>query len=224
MDEKNKVFELEMNSGDNSLGGRIRFENCNNRVLAKIGDVMLDKLNWHRWNCAVKFLEKYEKIKIEKKFKGGELPLPPKFILEILDNGFVEDDESLQELWIKILSNWQNPNKRLDKRMIYLEIIKSLSSTEVKIMDIISKIDGYETFTNKVGNGFDSSKIKPSLQVTEEDFQLSLLNLYRCGCLESLKIENKHISMGGIHPIKDFQLEVFSITKLGINLLKNITL
>lgn len=50
------------------IGGKLKIQNSNNRVLAKIGDVLLDKLNYYRWNNAVKFFDKYEQKKNEKKF------------------------------------------------------------------------------------------------------------------------------------------------------------
>lgn len=59
MDNKDKIYELELNS--NVIGGKLKIQNSNNRVVAKIGDVFLDRLNYYRWNNAVKFLDKYEK-------------------------------------------------------------------------------------------------------------------------------------------------------------------
>ena len=45
------------------IGGKLKIQNSNNRVSAKVGDIILDKLNYYRWNNAVKFLDKYERIK-----------------------------------------------------------------------------------------------------------------------------------------------------------------
>lgn len=221
IEEKDKVFELEIN-GPNDIGGKIRFENSNNRVLAKIGDIFIDKLSWFRWNSAVKFFDKYQKIKEDRNFNGKEIPLPPKYLVEILDNGFIEDDETLQEIWIKLLANWQDPNKRLDKRPLYLEIIKSLTLTEVKILDTVSNLPNISNYMVGTETGIDSNTLISIIGVSKEEYQLSILNLYRCGCFESLKIENKAISMGGIYPIKDFGTDAISLTTLGLNLINSI--
>ena len=112
MEEKDKIYELEI-KGEN-IGGKLKIQNSNNRVLAKIGDVILDKLNYYRWHNAVKFLDKYERKKYERKLIGKETPLPPKFLFEILDNAFIEDDDNMQELWANLLVNWQDAEKRFD--------------------------------------------------------------------------------------------------------------
>lgn len=44
MENQNKIYEIEINSC--GIGGKLRIQNSNNRVLAKIGDVLLDKLNY----------------------------------------------------------------------------------------------------------------------------------------------------------------------------------
>lgn len=61
MENQDKIYEIEINSC--GIGGKLRIQNSNNRVLAKIGDVLLDKLNYYRWNNAVKFFDKYEQKK-----------------------------------------------------------------------------------------------------------------------------------------------------------------
>lgn len=53
MAEKDKIYEFEINS--EIIGGKLKIQNSNNRVFAKIGDAILDKLNYYRWNNAVKF-------------------------------------------------------------------------------------------------------------------------------------------------------------------------
>lgn len=53
MENQDKIYEIEINSC--GIVGKLRIQNSNNRVLAKIGDVLLDKLNYYRWNNAVKF-------------------------------------------------------------------------------------------------------------------------------------------------------------------------
>lgn len=66
MENRDKIYEIEINSC--GIGGKLRIQNSSNRVLAKIGDVLLDKLNYYRWNNAVKFFDKYAQKKNEKKF------------------------------------------------------------------------------------------------------------------------------------------------------------
>ena len=220
MKEKDKVFEMSLTL-PNGIEGKIRLQNLDNRVVAKIGDVFIDKLSWYRWCNAVKLFDKYEKIKKERGIEGKETPLPPKYLVEILDNGFIEDEDCLQELWAKLLVNWQDPNKKLDKRPIYLQIITSLTPTEVKIMDVVSKFSNINNYLVGTGRGIDSEKLISMIGVSEEDYHLSILNLFRCGCFESLKTK-MHMSVGGQNPVHDHGLSAISLTILGLNLMNNI--
>ena len=104
----------------------LRIQNSNNRVLAKIGDVLLDKLNYYIWNNAVKFFDKYEQKKAKKFSIGKEIPLPPKFLFEILGNAFMEEEDEVQDLWANLLSNWQFAENRTDIAMVFIELLLSL--------------------------------------------------------------------------------------------------
>ena len=64
MDNKDKIYEMEINNGSN--GEEFRIQNSK-KVLAIIGDVLLDKLNYYRWNNVIKFFDKYE----QKRSKRG---------------------------------------------------------------------------------------------------------------------------------------------------------
>jgi len=120
MENQDKIYEIEINSC--GIGGKLRIQNSNNRVLAKIGDVLLDKLNYYRWNNAVKFFDKYEQKKTKRSSIGKETPLPPKFLFEILGNAFMEEEDEVQDLWANLLSNWQFAENRTDIAMVFIEI------------------------------------------------------------------------------------------------------
>lgn len=66
MENQDEIYEIEINSC--GIGGKLSIQNSNNRVLAKIGEALLDKMNYYRWNNSVKFFDKYEQKKNEKKF------------------------------------------------------------------------------------------------------------------------------------------------------------
>ena len=106
---KDKIYEMTLSR--NGIEGKIKLQNSNNRVIAKIGDILIDKLSYFKWNNSVKFLDKYLEKKKQRNLEGKETPLPPKFIMEILDNAFIEEDENLQEIWAQLLINWQDSEK-----------------------------------------------------------------------------------------------------------------
>lgn len=59
MEEKDKEFEISI---DTEVGtGSLKLKNFKNRVVASIGDIIVDQLSYFRWNNTLKFLGKYNK-------------------------------------------------------------------------------------------------------------------------------------------------------------------
>ena len=77
--QKDKIYELEVSG--NGMSGKIKLQNTNSRVLATLGDVVLDALNYFRWSNATRFLDKYEAKKQKRKLQGKETPVAPKFLI-----------------------------------------------------------------------------------------------------------------------------------------------
>lgn len=93
MEDKDKEIELKLDQ----TGFNMKLKNHNNRVLAKMGDCVVDALSYFRWSNAVKFSDKYIEKKKKRNLEGKETPLPPKFLIEILENAFNEDNQKIQD-------------------------------------------------------------------------------------------------------------------------------
>ena len=219
-EEKDKIYELEF--GADGYTGKLKIQNSNNRVLAKVGDVLIDKLSWFRWNNAVKYLDKYNKLKKERHLDGIETPLPQKYLMDILNNAFMADENELQDLWVKLLVNWQDSSKKLDKRPIYINIIKSLTSTEAKILELVKNIISGKSKDESISSVFYKESFIKLLKISNEDYELSMINLFKNGCFESVKIKNIGITVGGIHPVEDMGMRAIHLTLLGFNLLHSL--
>lgn len=221
MDEnqKDKIYELEVSG--NGINGKIKLQNTNSRVLATIGDITLDALNYFRWSNAVRFLDKYENKMLKRKILGKEIPIPPKFIIEILGNAFIEDDEEIQELWSNLLVNWQDPTKRFDKKMMYIEILKNLNPMEVKILEFLGTGEEGKTIRNNKDMFVDGNAIKNILDLSDEEYELAMLNLFRLKCCTGFQSSKQSASIGGIPLRADGGIEQFRITILGYNLIDN---
>ena len=219
MKEKNQEFEIGVDVG--SVNANLKIKNYKSRVLAKIGDVIIDKLSYYRWNNAVKFLDKYETKKAIRKMEGKETPLPPKFIFEILDNAFQEDDEILQDEWNNILINWQDPEKNCDKKYFYLELLKNLGKNEILLLKLICKEPNFEKVKNNKNYYYDAKKIKQIMNLSQEEYELMILNLYRLKICDSLKSSENVITVGDLPVLADAGISKFRLTIIGYNLIKS---
>ena len=216
---KDKIYEMTLSG--NGIEGKIKLQNSNNRVIAKIGDILIDKLSYFKWNNSVKFLDKYLEQKKQRNLEGKETPLPPKFIMEILDNAFIEEDENLQEIWAQLLINWQDPEKVLDRKYMYIDILKNMSPIEVKMLEIISHSVDYNEVKNNENSYYCKDSVLKCIPMSDNEYEIMMLNLFRLGCCESHRIPNSGVMMGNMPIIPNLGTKQFRITALGYNLIES---
>ena len=220
MDEKRlKDKEYEFNVGYGDAKTSIKIVNSNNRVLAKIGEIMVDSLSFYRWNNAVKFLDKYNAKKEKRKLSGKETPLPPKFIIEILDNAFQEDNDELQDNWTNLLINWQDLEKNCDAKYMYLDILKNLGPNEVKFLKYISADPNLKNNLKNPDICYDGGEIKLILGLSDDEYELMILNLFRLKVCDSYKSAGNVITVGDLPVRADGGIEKIKLTIIGYNLI-----
>lgn len=232
MEKKDEEITLAVNA--DGIEGKLTIKNCNSKVLASLGDVLVDKLNWYRWSNALSFFDKYTTLKSNRILEGKETPLPPKYLFEILENAFVEEEDVLQELWAKLLIGWQNPERRSDMRPIYISMIKSFTPTEARIIELVAqdlvvlKNSSQHTYGfvtedfdfSKIGYFISKNRIIKELQIDEKEYNISVLNLFRCMCFEAVKVPITRLKVGSLFPTTmDFGIDLIMPTTLGVNLM-----
>lgn len=217
MEEKDKEIELKLDQ----TGFNIKLKNYNNRVLAKVGDCVVDALSYFRWNNAVKFSDKYIEKKKQRNLEGKETPLPPKFLIEILENAFNEDNQKIQDEWNNLLLNWQDPDKNCDKKYMYIDLLKNLDVNEIKLLKIISKDRNFEMILTNKNGYYDKNTIQQILNLSDEEYEIVMLNLFRLGICESLKSTGNVMNIGELQVKADAGIDKIRVTRLGYNLIKN---
>ena len=65
--------------------------------------------------------------------------ISPKLAIKILEEGSLEDDDSLQELWANLATNAMNPDFKEEVRYSFTDIIKSLTPLDVNLFIFIKK-------------------------------------------------------------------------------------
>ena len=161
MEEKENGIELKIDGN----GASIKLKNIKSRVLATMGDIIIDKLSLYKWNNAIKFMDKYQEKKTQRKLEGKETPLPPKFIIEILENAFNEDTESMQNEWNNLLLNWQDPEKNCDKKYMYIDLLKNLDINEIKLLKKIKQDPNFEIILQNKNAYYDRNAIQKLLNL-----------------------------------------------------------
>jgi Abortive infection alpha len=161
--------------------------------------MLADTLKFKRWERQIALMEKAEKIIIEKKLNQSFRQISPKLALPIFQNASIEDEESLHDIWAKLLVASIDPDMK-NPRTAFIDIIKQLDPLDVKILKELFELYSREKIA-KEGRGrkhtpdyeiSDPSEIKlrtsnfrQVLSVINESYWASIDNLQRLGLCRS---------------------------------------
>lgn len=196
--------------------------------------IMGDKIGFIRWEKQCRMVEVINKYNEEKGFPLAR-PIPPKFAIPMILNAGFEEDDDLQDIWCRLISNSMDPNFNSEIRYAYIEIIKSLTSLDAKILKYIFEkameishvsgmifdkqrgLVGYKKHFNRellVDYTPNLAKIKEYMGISDEQFEVALHNLIRVQCIRNITAEKS------MHypdePNGSYLIEDIILTPLGI--------
>jgi hypothetical protein len=104
----------------------------------------------------------------------------------LLEYASLEEEKFMQEKWIQLLVTAVDPNEEVEILPSFLEILKELSSIEVKILDYLySNIKFSDRISDKI---FTFDEIRKHLNILKGYFGIYINNLTRLGlCIIPVK-------------------------------------
>lgn len=140
----------------------------------ELGLLFSDNVKLWRLKNQIRNLEKVKKIVDEEKIDVKQVNL--KVLIPYLEGVSLEEDETLQDLWAKLFTNYIDTSKNLTIN-VYPNILKQLSTNEVTILRFLQSNGNKLTF-----KGYNANK---EIKFTSEE----LANLERLGLIkETLEI------------------------------------
>jgi len=182
--------------------------------------IVSDKLKFHRWQRQVRMVDQVEKI-LEKRKVVGTRPISPKFALPMLENASLEEDNELQDIWIRLMANSMDPNFNATFRMAYIEIIKGLTPLDVRILNFFynSLVQDGMNGENFTAHSYTQKRICNVLNINKEEYLDSIYNLFRVQCLAPAIIKGG-VKMGGESLTIFKGADEVSMTPLGKNFIE----
>jgi len=157
--------------------------------------ILTDRLRFIRWERQIRLVEKAQEIITERRLKGQLTPIPPKLALPIIEHATLEEDDSLQDLWARLLVEAGNPQSPHKVRMAFVEIIKQLEPVDAKVLETAyqAALEQYEEWAKREGRGVlqlpdfgvKQFTIESRLKIRNKDYLLAVDNLMRLRCLRS---------------------------------------
>jgi hypothetical protein len=102
-------------------------------ALDEVGLMLKDQVRYWRLINILKIIEK-AKGKVE--FNGDQLELKahPRVALAIIENGSLNDDDEIQNLWAGLFASSCIDSEQTDENLIFVDLLKQLTNNEAKIL------------------------------------------------------------------------------------------
>lgn len=179
--------------------------------LEQLGGMFEDRLKFRRSVRLVRFAKRYEEICIEEGFSGAVKPVEMKIGVALLEAASLEDNDELQDMYVRLLAVATDPNSTVEARRSFTTILQDFGPLELKLMRLIYTAPEGPFSTIRTGNfphgymeGDSMGRLLPDREV-----QLALWNLSRLACIMSvIALPDANSALGAV-----------SMTELGLALM-----
>jgi hypothetical protein len=163
-----------------------------------IVEILTDRLRFARWRRQERLLVEMEKSLQDRNLHGDLLPVPLKIALAILENAAIEEDDSLQDLWAKLLAAAADPAMQSKVRIAFIEVIRQFDAIDAMVLNycheqaqtklVKFKNDyqwKYEREISLAPNDFgvSSIEVQRKFHLPTKDYRTSIDNLMRLRCM-----------------------------------------
>ncbi len=173
-------------------------------LLEELGLILRDKLSNYRLNNIIKTLEKAgEKLIYD--IENSKLTINPRVAYQIVESASMIDDDNLQDMWAGLFAASCNEVED-DQNIIFIEILKQLTSSQVHLLNYICQHSSKIIDTNDLPaarkTGFlKSMPVRLTLDLVLQNMRtgnytkahMELSNLFTLGLLSGLGIPTSHV-------------------------------
>lgn len=167
--------------------------------ISEVSGIVTDKLRFVRWRRLVQMSNEVNEI-LERRGVNDTRAVPPKLALPIIEDGSLEEEETLQHLWNQLLANAMDPKFNGELRYGFIDIIKNITGIEVAILnsfyEILKREGHIEDLANVTGWHLKKEQIMQIVGIDEITYQLSIYNLMRMQCIAPAVLKSEGIMMG----------------------------
>lgn len=148
-----------------------------------------DKLKYIRWERQQRFIKRSQEVLKELGVTEIEKPLPLKFATPLLQGATVEENDDIQDLWIRLMIN-SVTNKKIELKRVYLDILERITPLEAKIIAEIYKLSFEENRHQRFVTDhlpdyvyYCENNNERDIVLKDQNVELALMNLARIGCI-----------------------------------------
>lgn len=126
----------------------------------QIGGILEDEAKLYRYKNLLCIADKVEAIHAKRKIEDKTIPIHLRTAIPMLESSALEDEETLQDVWARLIANSTDPNFKTAIHPGYIEIIKQMSPDEAIILNSFLKIKQYPILLlNHVSKKYEDSQL-----------------------------------------------------------------
>lgn len=186
--------------------------------IKEVGEILGDQARLFRFQNQIKILKRARSSLEAAGLNPQRVPL--KILVPILQDGSLEEDESMTERWAALLANAASPGESPETLPSFPQMLKELAPREALLIDTI-----FDWMTSSSiirehwhRHGVKSSKLSEHLHLSDSEFKIAIENLFRLRLCSPPSTELSGIIMFNEFPNRRFQLqmtEIVCLTELG---------
>lgn len=104
--------------------------------LDEVVGILTDKLKYFRWTRRIRLTDRANEFLRERNIEKELRKVSPKIALPIIENGSMEENDELQDLWAKLICSAIDPNSE-EVRVAFIDILKQLEVIDAHILNYI---------------------------------------------------------------------------------------
>ena len=108
--------------------------------LEQVSGLLEDRLRYVRWERQQRLMMKAEEFRIQQGLPLPDKPIPLKNAVPLLFNATLEEDDSLQDMWARLLINGTNKFTGITIERYFIEILAQISYLEARILQAIYEL------------------------------------------------------------------------------------
>lgn len=177
--------------------------------LEQLSGIIGDKLYFVRKERQVRLQKRFNELLEQQALTAPNKSIPLKNALPLLEHATIEEDDYLQDMWVRLLVNGTNESTGINIERSFIEILSQISYLEAKILETIYSLPFEEKSTHKEiiiteflpdSASFSFVESESDLNNPSQEVMLSLANLDRIGCINLSKSFGGSEIFKTIHP------------------------
>lgn len=174
------------------------------------GGILSDQVREWRYKNQIRILGKAKKYCEQHSITPGKIDL--KFLVPLIENAALEEDENMQNKWAALLANAAANNENV--RPSFIDILKQLNHQEALILDALYNHASQETnYEERQIMQFSKEKVQQNFKIADKTIDVILDNLFRLNLCRPPG--SHHGAKLGKYPFALQTNEIFELTPLG---------